>query len=132
MREARNVKEMRRAYLESDVGELDARPTAGGLRRPVLVDVEAIRRPSRDEVLEQYVAHVTRAHVALDHERLIPAIGVDVTESQKSRPRSHRSGHVQSTKHEVHTDRYTTSWMAVPSDRLPIALPPDWLHQTTK
>ena len=66
------------AYRERDVLELYTSSLSGGLGRPELVDVETVCSPTRDEVLELDVPDVARALVALDHERLVPAIGIDV------------------------------------------------------
>ena len=66
------------SYRESDVRQLNTCARARRLRGPVLVDIEPVRGAARDEVVENYVANVARAKVALDHEHLVASVGVHI------------------------------------------------------
>ena len=50
--------EVGNAHRERDVGELDTSTSAGALRGPILVDVEAICRPTCNETVENDIADV--------------------------------------------------------------------------
>ena len=67
-----------RTYREGDIRKLNAGTLARLLRGPVLVNVEAVRRPVREEVVELHVPDVARALVALNHEGLVTAVRVHI------------------------------------------------------
>jgi hypothetical protein len=120
-RALRAVDDVSVPVLPQQVRELDARPGRRGLRAPVLVNVQPIGDTTADEVEKLHVLDVATPAIGLDHERLVAAVCVDIAVDDLRRCQ-------QDLYHGM--TRMLTFEIAVPAPRLPIAEPPDWLHQT--
>ena len=74
----KEIREMEATYGESDVVQLHSIPIHRRHPTPVLLNIQSVRSTPTLEVIQHHVPQVPTAAVTLDHERLVPAVRVDV------------------------------------------------------